>query len=172
MIAVRYSATDGYATTRWYKTLTAARAFAVAMVGAHPETYGSSYAVSDDGVGTVRVTGCTLAELFGAVTAAPAGAHSIHGEAFAFGGPIYQVNTEDGPMARCDWFVGAVVGSTDYVLAHTFGSRYDAQALADRVTARGHIDIARWTKAVPYDREAEAAADWQDEQDDRRAWGA
>jgi hypothetical protein len=168
MISVRYSAVDRYTTTRRYKTLTAARAFAVAMVGAHPETYGNSYAVSDDGVGTVRVTGCTLAELF----ARPAVEAYTCTAACVFGGPAYMVATEDGPAARCDWFVGSTRGGQDYVLNHTFGSRHEAQALANKVTERGIIDLAHWTKAEPYDREAEAAADWQDEQDDRRAWGA
>jgi len=168
VITVSYSAIDGFRQSRRHKNLTAARAFAVAMVGAHPETYGSSYAVSDDGVGTVRVTGCTLAELF----ARPAVEAYTCPAACVFGGPAYMVATEDGPTARCDWFVGVTKGGQDYVLNHTFGSRHEAQALANKVNERGTINLAHWTKAVPYDREAEAAADWQDEQDDRRSWGA
>jgi hypothetical protein len=64
MIHVRYSAIDGYRDRRSYKTLAAARRYAVERVGEHPE-FGSHYAVSGDGVGKVTVEGCSLAELFG-----------------------------------------------------------------------------------------------------------
>ena len=104
-IIVRYAAVDGYRVSRKFASIAGARKFAARYVGKNPDTFGGSYAVSDDGVGTVRVEGCTLAELFG------------HAE-----------------------------------------PRTDNSAL--------------WIKAEPYDREAEAAADWRDEQEDRRAWGA
>lgn len=66
-ITVRYSSIDGFAKRRTFKTLKAARAFAVKYVGEHPD-FGTSmappYAVSFDGIGKVTVTGCTLDELF------------------------------------------------------------------------------------------------------------
>ena len=63
MIKVRYSTIDRFSQTRRFKTLEGARKFAVYYVGEHPEM-GSSYAVSDDGVGKITVEGCTLRELF------------------------------------------------------------------------------------------------------------
>lgn len=63
-ITVRYSAIDGFSKSRSFKTLAAARRFAVGYVGEHPEI-GSYYAVAGDGVGKVTVRGATLAELFG-----------------------------------------------------------------------------------------------------------
>ena len=92
--------------------------------------------------------------------------------AFAFGGPAYIINTEDGPQSACDWFVGITKNGEDYAHTHRFSSRWEAQEFANKVNARGIINLDLWTKVEPYDREAEAAADWQDEQDDRRAWGA
>ena len=176
-IIVRFAATDGYTARRAFKTVEAARRYAVERVGKNPEAYGS-YAVSDDGVGTIRVEGCTLAALFGQSeprsAKVEAGRFSlINGDvACAFGGPAYEVNTEDGPQVTCAWFCGVTVAGLQFAHAHRFGSRYDAQAFADKVNARGTLDIALWAKVEPYDREAEAAADWQDEQEDRRAWGA
>lgn len=64
MIKVRYSAVDGYrARTHRFATLAGAQRYAHERVGAHPEV-GCGYAVSGDGVGRVRVEGCTLAALF------------------------------------------------------------------------------------------------------------
>lgn len=62
-ITIVYSSVDGGWTTRKFKTLKGARAFAHKWVGGHPEI-GSSYAVSGDGIGKVTVQGATLAELF------------------------------------------------------------------------------------------------------------
>ena len=64
MITVRYYSIDGYRKTRQYKTLNGARKFAQAYVGANP-TMGMSYAVSDDGIGKITVTGTSLEALFG-----------------------------------------------------------------------------------------------------------
>lgn len=63
MITVRYSSIDHYHKTSQFKTLEGARKFAVRCVGEHPD-FGSTYAVSDDGVGKVTVEGCTLRDLF------------------------------------------------------------------------------------------------------------
>ncbi len=63
MIRVSYRSVDRFSETRSYKTIAAARRYAVKQVGEHPE-FGSGYAVSGDGVGVVRVRGCTLRELF------------------------------------------------------------------------------------------------------------
>lgn len=66
MIKVCYQSVDSYGriTTRTFKTLAGARAYAVRMVGKHPE-FGSHYAVSRDGIGKITVAeGCTLVDLF------------------------------------------------------------------------------------------------------------
>ena len=63
-ISVTYAAVDGYYTTKLYKTLRGARKFAQDMVGKHPDMSGFDYCVSFDGVGRIRVFGCTLDELF------------------------------------------------------------------------------------------------------------
>lgn len=62
-ITVFYQAIDGARITRQFKTLKGANRFAAEYVGDHP-TIGAGYAVSDDGVGKVTVTGCSLRELF------------------------------------------------------------------------------------------------------------
>ena len=177
-ITVRYAAVDGYRVSRKFTSIAGARKFAARYIGNNPDTFGGSYAVSDDGVGTVRVEGCTLAKLFGQAEPRtekrePGRFSLILGDAaYAFGGPAYEINTEDGPQAVCDWFCGLTVAGLHFAHGHRFTSRYDAQAFADKVNARGTTNPALWTKIEPYDREAEAEADWQDEQEDRRAWGA
>lgn len=62
-ITLRYHAVDGHRTTRVYKTIETARAYAQKMLGECPEL-GQNYAVSGDGVGTITAEGCTLIELF------------------------------------------------------------------------------------------------------------
>lgn len=62
-IKVTYRACDGARIARKFKTLGGAKAFAHKYVGECPEM-GSSYAASGDGIGTVRVEGITLRELF------------------------------------------------------------------------------------------------------------
>ena len=65
-IRVRYSSVDGYGKTDSFCAIEGARKFAFRHVGKHAE-FGTDYAVSCDGVGKIRVEGCTLAELFGRV---------------------------------------------------------------------------------------------------------
>lgn len=67
-IRVSLRSVDGFAKTRTFKTLKGARAFAQIYVGLCP-SIGTGYAVSDDGVCTIRVTGCTLDALFAAEAA-------------------------------------------------------------------------------------------------------
>ena len=62
-IRVTASFVGGGETTRTFKTLGAARELAQYRAGTRPEL-GSSYAVSSDGIATVRVTGASLADLF------------------------------------------------------------------------------------------------------------
>lgn len=62
-IKVRYHAVDGYYKTRRFKTLQGARKFATEYIGGTPEI-GPGYAVSQDGVGRITVSGCTLHTLF------------------------------------------------------------------------------------------------------------
>ena len=62
-ITVRYSAVDGYRARKGFASLQEAQKFAHKWVGDHPEI-GGNYAISDDGVGKVTVSGTTLTELF------------------------------------------------------------------------------------------------------------
>lgn len=62
-IKVTYTSIDRVRKVRTFKTIEAAKAFAVQWVGKYPEM-GSTYAVSGDGVGKIEVEGCTLKELF------------------------------------------------------------------------------------------------------------
>ena len=72
-IVVAYWAVDGYRQRRSFRTLAGAQKFAKRWVGATPEL-GAAYAVSADGVGTIRVVhGCALKELFPALAPPPAG---------------------------------------------------------------------------------------------------
>lgn len=62
-ITVYYRAIDHTSKTKTFKTLAGAREFAQKWVGKRPEI-GIGYAVSGDGVGTVRVTGASIKDLF------------------------------------------------------------------------------------------------------------
>lgn len=60
---VTYLAVDGCRETRRFKTIDGARKFAQKYLGEFPE-FGGTYAVSDDGIGTVRWEGLTFKDLF------------------------------------------------------------------------------------------------------------
>jgi hypothetical protein len=62
-ITLRFQSSDGTKWTKRFVTLAGASAAAIKQIGATP-TFGSDYAVSDDGICVVRVSGATLAELF------------------------------------------------------------------------------------------------------------
>ena len=65
MIKLRYSAVDGFSKLKTFKSLKGARKYAIEMLGKYP-SFGSYYAVSDDGVGKITVIdGVGLRELFG-----------------------------------------------------------------------------------------------------------
>jgi hypothetical protein len=119
MITVIYSSIDRVRKSRKYKTLASASKFAVSMLGQHPE-FGTGYAVSDDGVGKIEVSGCTLAELFGVPGAASADGYRIE--------------------AKWDGYEGY------YLVMH--GTRilgtYD-----DEIEAQSHIASAREYDALP-----------------------
>lgn len=62
-VKIRYRASDGYRSTRAFKTLAGARKYAATMIGDAPEI-GGMYAVSSDGIGTIRAEGASMRELF------------------------------------------------------------------------------------------------------------
>lgn len=62
-IRVHYNSIDRARQHRDFRTIDGARRYAQRWVGEYPEI-GPSYAVSGDGIGKIRVTGCTLADLF------------------------------------------------------------------------------------------------------------
>jgi hypothetical protein len=65
MIKIRYSAVDGFSKRKSFKSLKGARKYAIGMLGKYP-SFGSYYAVSDDGVGKIEVIeGVKLRDLFG-----------------------------------------------------------------------------------------------------------
>lgn len=71
MIKIRYSAVDGFSKRKSFKTLKGARKYAIEMLGKYP-SFGSYYAVSDDGVGKIEVIeGVKLRDLFGEEPGAP-----------------------------------------------------------------------------------------------------
>jgi hypothetical protein len=56
---------DGFSKRKSFKTLAGARKYAIGMLGKYP-SFGSYYAVSDDGVGKITVIdGVALRDLFG-----------------------------------------------------------------------------------------------------------
>jgi len=64
-IKVIYRASDGECIKRVFKTVNAARRFAIQMVGPNPELIRSSYAVSRDRIGTIRIgQGASVQDLF------------------------------------------------------------------------------------------------------------
>jgi hypothetical protein len=70
-IAVSYDSIDRFHKRRVFRTIEGARRFAHRHVGPHPDR-GSFYAVSDDGIGKITVTGLSLDELFPAPVKAAA----------------------------------------------------------------------------------------------------
>jgi hypothetical protein len=66
VIKIRYSVVDGFNKVKSFKTLKGARKYAQEMLGKYP-SFGSYYAVSDDGIGKIEVlgVGCKLRDLFG-----------------------------------------------------------------------------------------------------------
>ena len=63
-IKLKYVASDGFKKSLVYTSRSGAQRGAQDRVGRYP-SLGSGYAVSDDGVGTIRVIeGCSLKELF------------------------------------------------------------------------------------------------------------
>ncbi len=65
MIKLKYSAVDGFRIRKRFKTLKAARRYAQEKIGKYP-SFGSYYAVSDDGVGKIEaIEGVKLRDLFG-----------------------------------------------------------------------------------------------------------
>ncbi len=67
MIKITYTSIDGFRKTRSFKTLQAARRFAISYVGPQ-DAEGGHYAVSNDGVGKVTWSGVTRAQLFGTIS--------------------------------------------------------------------------------------------------------
>ena len=63
MITLKFRFIEGGSKTASYKTLQGAQKAAHRQIGAHPDI-GSSYAVDNHGCCTLRVEGCTMAELF------------------------------------------------------------------------------------------------------------
>jgi hypothetical protein len=86
-LIVTYSSVDGYRSRRTFKTHPAAKRFAVRYVGQTPE-FGPGYAVADDGIGKVTVSGCTLAQLFGDGPPPPAASAAPVAPSQAASGPI------------------------------------------------------------------------------------
>jgi hypothetical protein len=62
-IKVTYVSCDGVRKRKTFKTLGGAQKWAQDWIGKAP-SLGSGYAVSDDGVGTIYVSGATLTEVF------------------------------------------------------------------------------------------------------------
>jgi hypothetical protein len=64
-IVVTYTSLDRCYLRRSFKTLDGAKKFAHERVGPHPTTSQAfGYAVSDDGIGKVTVSGATMEEVF------------------------------------------------------------------------------------------------------------
>lgn len=89
MFTVTLISVDGFRKTKTYKTIAAARKFAVNYVGETPE-FGCNYAVSADGVATIYVDGCTLNQLFGVVEP----------KDVPFGVYVYIVNEDRGTTSK------------------------------------------------------------------------
>lgn len=112
-ITVRYSTIDRFRETRTFKTLKGARAYAVKLVGEHPDHGGTSYAVSFDGIGKIEVEGCTLRELFTAEIK-PSGPYEVH---------VGSVNEDR--------------GTTSFYLDSSFATLAEANARANDLDAEG-----------------------------------
>jgi hypothetical protein len=74
-------------------------------------------------------------------------------DAFVIDGPLFmEMTEEEGPQETYLVQVGATVGGKDYVLAgfeRRPARRIEAQAVVDRVRARGTVDLALWVELPP-----------------------
>lgn len=95
MITVRYSSIDGARKAKRTTDIAKARAFAVQWVGEHPD-FGTSYAVSFDGVGKITVEGAALAELFGVEADKGGTWFRLSQDGFDAGGPYESLQTAQG----------------------------------------------------------------------------
>ena len=71
-----------------------------------------------------------------------------------YGGPDFLDYNEDGPYARHNYFVGVWLGSDDDIsVTHmrSFESMWEAEELADRVKARGTINLEHWWAGNAWD---------------------
>lgn len=68
-----------------------------------------------------------------------------------FGGPAYVVNSEDGPVTTCDYYVGVTVeGGREFQHPRSFRRPYHAETqLAERVRDRGSIETEYWQELPP-----------------------
>ena len=66
-IMITYSTIDHFRERWGFPNIAAAQAYAFHWIGPHPSC-GRNYAISDDGVGKIQVSGATLQELFPAPT--------------------------------------------------------------------------------------------------------
>jgi hypothetical protein len=90
-----------------------------------------------------------------------------------FQGPVYQINTEDGPQTTADWFIGCYVGRDMYAHHHNFGfQQFYAEQAAEVVAACGSINLQHWVYVEPYNHEDAVAYDIREENDDRANYGA
>lgn len=120
-IILYYRASDGASLTKIFKTLAGAQAFAHKWVGPHPEM-GQNYAVSFDGVGTVRVIGkdgVSIRDLFPEPQAATSSASASTEE--------YPGDDAPDPDAAYERHLETRYQGTDAEEARAFGHWEDAQ---------------------------------------------
>jgi len=63
IIKVTYSSVDGARKVQRFKTVVGASEWAQQWIGKYP-VFGAGYAISDDGIGKIEVTGASLSDLF------------------------------------------------------------------------------------------------------------
>lgn len=150
MITVTLISVDGFRKTKTYKTIAAARKFAVEYVGETPE-FGSNYAVAADGVATIYVDGCTLKQLFGIVEP----------KDLPFGVYVYSVNEDAGTTSK---FLAKSFATLEEALACINGDEFEMYDGTDIVgaTEAAKEAIAAYRKARVETIKAEVAKNFDD----------
>ena len=135
MITIRYSSIDGFVSKRIFKTVAAARNFAVTRVGAGAEVSRSGYAVSSDGVGKITVEGIGLLELLTG--------NKAKSESGAFGVVCTHYDDDAGSITSLRGRYDTV---EEQMQALVHFSQYDH---AECYHLAADLENGRWVKVVP-----------------------
>jgi hypothetical protein len=73
-------------------------------------------------------------------------------EAFVYESPLFEVMTEDGPAARYNFQIGAILegGQEISLTGVTFDHRCEAARLVAKINERGSVNMAHWYEGTSW----------------------